>query len=128
METQHVTPIAQAATATAQEQAAKYTSELNAAMSAGQALLDGCQAIHAEMLAFWQSRLKDGLATGQRLLESGSPQSALEIQLDYAKAALQAYTDQSTKIAGLLTHAWTDSLTPKAAAQKPGGAKSALAA
>jgi hypothetical protein len=127
METQHVTPIAQAATAV-QDRAANYTSELNAFMSAGQALLDGCQAVHAEMLAFWQSRLKDGLATGQRLLESGSPQSALEIQLDYAKAALQAYTDQSTKIAGLLSHAWTDSLTPKASAQKPGGANNALAA
>src|SRR5918992_1099046 len=108
METRHVTPIAQAATAV-QDRAADYTSELNAFMSAGQALLDGSQAIHAEMLAFWQSRLKDGLATGQRLLESGSPQSALEIQLDYAKAALQAYTDQSAKIAGLLSHAWTDS-------------------
>jgi hypothetical protein len=128
METQHVTPIAQAATATAQDHAADYTSELNAFMSAGQGLLDGCQAVHAEMLAFWQSRLKDGLATGQRLLESGSPQSALEIQLDYAKTALQAYTDQSTKIAGLLSHAWTDSLTPKASAQKPGGANNALAA
>jgi hypothetical protein len=128
MEAQQVTPIAHAATATAHDHAANYTSELNAFMSAGQALLDGCQAINAEMLAFWQSRLKDGLATGQRLLESGSLQSALEIQLDYAKAALQAYTDQSTKIAGLLTHAWTDSLTPKASAQKPGGAKDALAA
>jgi hypothetical protein len=127
METQHVTPIAQAATAV-QDHAANYTSELNAFMSAGQSLLDGCQAVHAEMLAFWQSRLKDGLATGQRLLESGSPQSALEIQLDYAKAALQAYTDQSTKIAGLLSHAWTDSLNPKASAQKPGGANNALAA
>jgi hypothetical protein len=116
METQHVTPIAQAATAV-QDPAANYTSELNAFMSAGQALLD-----------VWQSRVKDGLATGQRLLESGSPQSALEIQLDYAKAALQAYTDQSTKIAGLLSHAWTDSLTPKASAQKPGGANNALAA
>jgi hypothetical protein len=128
METQHLTPIAQAATAAAQDHAANYTSELSAFMSAGQAVLDGCQAIHAEMLAFWQSRLKDGLATGQRLLESGSPQSALEIQLDYAKAALQAYTDQSTKLAGLLTQAWTDSLTPRASARKPAGANSALAA
>jgi hypothetical protein len=128
METQHLTPIAQAATASAQNHAANYTSELNAFISAGQAVLDGCQAIHAEMLAFWQSRLKDGLATGQRLLESGSPQSALEIQLDYAKAALQAYTDQSTKLAGLLTQAWTDSLTPRASARKPAGANNALAA
>jgi hypothetical protein len=128
MDTQQVTPITQPATTTAQDHAANYTSDLNACMSAGQALIDGCQAINAEMLAFWQSRLKDRLATGQRLLECGSPQSALEIQLDYTKAALQAYLDQSTKIAGLLTHALTDSLMPKGAAQKPGGSTGALAA
>lgn len=128
MDTQHVTPITQTAAATAQDQAAKYTSDLSAFMSAGQALIDGCQAINGEILAFWQSRLKDGLATGQRLLECGSPQGALEIQLDYTKAALQAYLDQSTRIAGLLTHAWTDSLMPQRSAQPPGGAKSALAA
>jgi hypothetical protein len=128
MDTQHVTPITQAATATGQDYAANHASDLNAFMFAGQALIDGCQTIHAEMLAFWQSRLKDGLATGQRLLECGSPQSALEIQLDYSKAALQAYLDQSTKIAGLLTHAWTDSLMPNGAAQTARGPTGALAA
>lgn len=128
MNTQHVTPIAQTATATGLDYAAHRASDLNAFMFAGQALLDGCQAIHAEMLAFWQSRLKSGLATGQRLLECGSPQSALEIQLDYGKAALQAYFDQSTKIAGLLTHAWTDGLMAKRAAQTPRRATDALAA
>jgi hypothetical protein len=129
MDTQHVTPITQQATATAQDRAANYTSDLNAIMSAGQALIDGCQAINGEMLAFWQSRLKDGLATGQRLLESGgSPQNAWEIQLDYTKAALQAYLDQSTKIAGLLTHALTDSLMPQTTAQTPSRPAKALAA
>ena len=113
METQHLTPLPQKSTATGQAQAARHASDLNAFMFAGQALIDGCQAINAEMLAFWQSRLKDGLATGQRLLECGSPQSAVEIQLDYAKAALQAYLDQSTRIAGLLTHALTDSFAPR---------------
>jgi hypothetical protein len=128
MDTQHVTPIAPIAAATAHDQAASYTSDLTAFMSAGQALLDGCQAINAEMLAFWQSRLKDGLTTGQQLLECGSPQSAWEIQLDYTKAALQAYLDQSTRIAGLLTHALTDGLMPNTAAQMAGGSAKALAA
>ncbi len=128
MDTQQVTPIAQTATATARDDAAHYTSDLSALMSAGQALVDGCQAINAEMLAFWQSRLKDGLATGQRLLECGSPQTALEIQLDYAKTALQAYLDQSTKIVGLLSHALTEGVMPKRSAQAPSGAKDALAA
>jgi hypothetical protein len=128
MDTQQVTSIPQIATRAAQEQAANYASDLSAFMFAGQALVDGCQAINAEMLAFWQSRLKHGLATGQRLLECGSPEGAMEIQLDYAKAALQAYLDQSTKVTGLLTHALTDSLLPKGVAQTPGGPPNALAA
>ena len=128
MDRQHVTPITQTFTATAQELATDYRSEFNTLMSAGQALLDGCQTINGEMLAFWQSRLKHGLATGQRLLECGSPQSAWEIQLDYAKAALQAYADQSTKIAGLLTDALTDSFLRKGLAQMPSEPSGARAA
>ena len=128
MDTEPVMPVAQTVTATAKDYAANYTSDFNAFMSAGQALINGGQAINAEMLAFWQSRFKHGLATGQRLLECGSPQGALEIQLDYAKAALQAYLDQSTRVAGLLTHALTDSLLPKGSAQLPSAAKDPLAA
>jgi hypothetical protein len=119
MNTEHVTPITQPATVTAKEQPASYAADVNALMFAGHALIDGCQAVNAEMLAFWQSRLKDGLATGCRLLECGSADGAWEIQLDYAKAALQAYVDQSTKIAGLVTHAWADSFLPKVAASAP---------
>jgi hypothetical protein len=128
MDAQHVTPIAQTAASIAQDEAARYTSALNTFMAAGPALIDGGQSINAEMLAFWQSRFKDSLATGQRLLECGSPQGALEIQLDYAEAALQAYFDQSTKVAALLTHALTDGLMPKGSAQMPGGPKNAMAA
>lgn len=128
MDTKQVTPITQPATATAQDHAANYTSDLNALLSAGQALTDGYQAINAEMLAFWQSRLKSGLATGQRLLECGSPQSAWEIQLDYAKAALQAYLDQSTRVAGLLTHSLADSFNSNRATPTPGGPTDVVAA
>ena len=128
MDNKQVTPVTPAGSAAAQDYAAGYTRDFNAFMSAGQMLLDGGQAINAEMLAFWQSRLKDGIATGQRLLECGSPQGALEIQLDYAKAALQAYLDQSARVAALLTRAWADSLMPKGSAPMPAGAKGALAA
>jgi hypothetical protein len=128
MDAKHLTPIAQTAAPTAQDDAARYASALNGFMSAGQALIEGGQAINAEMLAFWQSRFKDSLATGQRLMECGSPQGALEIQLDYAKAALQAYLDQSAKVAGLLTHALTSGLMPKRPIPMPGGPKNAVAA
>jgi hypothetical protein len=128
MDNEHVTPLAQPATAPIQEQPASYTADVNAFMFAGHALIDGAQTVNAELLAFWQSRLKDGLATGQRLLECGSAEGAWEIQLDYVKAALQAYVDQSTKIAGLVTRAVTDSALPKAREQAPLRPTSALAA
>ena len=127
MDAKQVTPAAQSAAAPAQGRAAHYASDLTAFLSAGQALIDGGQAINAELLACWQSRLKNGLATGQRLLECDSPQGALEIQLDYVKAALQAYLDQSTRVAGLLIHAFTDGLS-KGSARLGGGPNDALAA
>jgi hypothetical protein len=97
-------------------------------MFAGHALIDGCQQVSAEILAFWQSRLKDGMATGGRLLECGSAEGAWEIQLEYAQATLQAYVDQSTKITGLVTHALTESLLPKALGAARRRPTSALAA
>jgi hypothetical protein len=79
--------------------------ELRKLIIAGQAWIDGGQAMNAEMLAFWQSRLKVGLAVGGELLECTSIDSVLEVQLDYAKAAVQAYLDQSVRITRLLLHA-----------------------
>jgi hypothetical protein len=67
---------------------------VDAFMASSQALIGSCQTMHAVLLAFLQSRAKEGLAAGKRLTECGSPQSALEIQLDFAREALQAYADQ----------------------------------
>jgi hypothetical protein len=127
MEAKQVTPAAQLTAGPAQDRAAHYANDLTAFMSAGQALLDGGQAINTEMLAFWQSRFKNGLETGQRLLECDSPQGALEIQLDYCKAALQAYLDQSTRVAGLMIRAFTDG-HPKGPARFGRGSNDVLAA
>ena len=128
MDNEQVTQLPQTAAATAQDHGARYTEDLQAFMLAGHALMDRCQAVNAEMLAFWQSRLKHGLATGGRLLECTSAESALEVQLDYAKAALQAYLDQSTKITGLVSRALADCLMPNAAPQAPNRRTRALAA
>jgi hypothetical protein len=113
MQTEHATPLPPLATI--QKQAALATGDVNLLMLAGQALIEGGQQVSAEMLAFWQSRLKDAVATGRRLLECASPQDAWEIQMEYAQAALQAYVDQSTKVASLVTH----SLLPKAPGAAP---------
>jgi Phasin protein len=100
-----VTLLPQPTVGTSQQRSAAHPEDLHKLMLAGQGLIDCAQAINAEMLAFWQSRLKSGLALGGQLLESTSVDSALEVQLDYAKGAMQAYLDQSARVAGLLIHA-----------------------
>ena len=114
MQTEHATPLPPLTTA--HKQAAHATGDVDLLTLAGQALIKAGQQVSAEMLAFWQSRLKDAVATGRRLLDCASPQEAWEIQMEYAQAALQAYVDQSTKVASLVTH----SLLPEA----PGAAQS----
>jgi hypothetical protein len=122
MQTEHATLLPPLATT--QNQAARASGDVNLLMLAGQALIEGGQQVSAEMLAFWQSRLKDAVATGRRLLECGSHQEAWEIQMEYVQAALQAYVDQSTKVASLVTH----SLLPKAPEAAPSRSTTALAA
>jgi hypothetical protein len=100
MASQQVTPISRVPR-TVPDQGARHVAGFNPLLLVGHGLIDGCQALGIEMLAFWQSRLKEALATGQHLLECDSAEGALEIQLEYAKAALQAYADQSARIGGL---------------------------
>lgn len=102
--------------------------ELHKLIGAGQAWIDGFQAINAEMLAFWQSRLKAGLATGGQLLECNSAESALEVQLDHAKATLQAYLDQSARITGLLRQALDAGFRPEPVAGRSKGPTGPLVA
>jgi hypothetical protein len=102
---QKVTRLPQRTIGTSRQKNAAQSHDLDKLIVGGQGAIDCWQAITAEMLAFWQSRLKDSLATGGRLLESTSVDSALEAQLDYAKAAIQAYLDQSARIARLLIRA-----------------------
>ena len=111
-----------------QERSAAHTDDLHKLILVGQAWIDGYQAINAEMLAFWQSRLKAGLAVGGQLLECTSADSALEVQLDYAKAALQAYLDQSARITRLLMRALSAGFLREPAAARSKGQARALAA
>jgi hypothetical protein len=126
MDTEQVTPFTPPTAL--RDQPASYGGDVNAFLSAGHTLIEGGQQVSAEILAFWQSRLKDALATGRRLLECASAQEACEIQLEYAQSALQAYVDQSAKVAGLAAHTLTDSLLPRAPRAVPSRATTVLAA
>jgi hypothetical protein len=92
--------------------AGMYKGNFDAMMAAGQAMMGGFQTLNAEMLVFLQSRVKDGLATSQRLAECQSPQSAIELQLDYGKAMLQAYVDEFDKVTKLSGKVMTEAFAP----------------
>jgi hypothetical protein len=126
MHTEHATPLSPLPTV--QNRPASHIGDVNLFVLAGHAVVEGGQQVSAEMLAFWQSRLKDAVATSRRLLECASAQDAWEIQLEYAQSGLQAYVDQSAKVAGLVAHTLTDSLLPNAPGAAPGGAITAHAA
>jgi hypothetical protein len=128
MDSEQVTPRRQTTTAPAPARDPAHENDLHALMLAPHALIESCQAVNGEMLAFWQSRLKDGLATSARLLECTSFDSALEIQLDYAKATLQACLDQSARIAGLMMQALDGRLMLKPVTEPPNERASAMAA
>jgi hypothetical protein len=102
MDSHEVTP-GKEPVATERAHAALYVSGFNGMVAASHELVVGAQAITAEMLAFWQSRVKEGMVAVQRLLECRSVESAVEIHLDHAKGALQAYLDQSAKIGAAAT-------------------------
>ncbi len=89
-----------------------YKGNLEALMASSQTLIGGCQTVTATLLAFAQSRAKEGLATGKRLAECGSPGHAAEIQLDFARATLQAYADQLNQLGELTRQVLNDSYVP----------------
>jgi hypothetical protein len=125
MQTEHATP--PTSLVTVPNQRASDTGAVHSFRLAGHALIEDGQQVSAEILAFWQSRLKDAVATGRRLLECTSAQNAWEIQLEYAQSAIQAYVDQSNKVTRLVAHTLTDSLLPKAPGA-PGHSTTVLAA
>jgi hypothetical protein len=92
--------------------AAFHKGNLEALMASSQALIGGCQTVTATLLAFMQSRAKEGLATGKRLAECGSPSHAAEIQLDFARTTLQAYTDQLNQLSETMRQVLNDSYVP----------------
>jgi hypothetical protein len=103
---------------------------IGAAMASSQAAVCGAQEITATLLAFLQSRAKDGLAAGQQLAACGSPEALIEVQLECAKAMLQAYADEFDRLHALTGRILADVLVPvqSRAVPAPRTATGALAA
>lgn len=94
------------------EAASIYQDNLGALIASGQALVNSCQTMQGTVLAFAQSRAKEGLATGKLLAECGSPSHAAEIQLDFARTTLQAYADQLNQLGDLTRQVLAESFVP----------------
>jgi hypothetical protein len=94
------------------EVTALYRGSIGAAMASSQAAICGVQEITATLLAFLQSRAKDRLAAGQWLAACGSPEAVIEVQLEYAKSMLQAYTDEFGRLHALTGKILADVLVP----------------
>ena len=107
--------------------AALYRSNLAALLATSHVLIGSCQTMQGVVLAFLQSRAKEALAASRRLAECGSPQSAVEIQLDFAREALQAYADQFHTLGRITSAALDDCARPLARAARPGSASIAAA-
>jgi hypothetical protein len=109
---------------------ALWRGNVGAAMAASQAAVCGAQEITATLLAFLQSRAKDGLAAGQQLAACDSPEALVEVQLECAKAMLQAYADEFDRLHALTGRILADVLVPVQSRAMPaaGPATGALAA
>jgi hypothetical protein len=93
--------------------AALQRGSIGAAMASSQAAMCGAQEITTRLLAFLQCRAKDGLAAGQQLAACRSPEAVLEVQLEYAKAMLQAYADEFGRLHALTGRILSDVLVPR---------------
>jgi hypothetical protein len=85
---------------------------LGAAVASSQAAICGAQEITGALLAFLQSRAKDGLTAGQQLATCDSPAAAAEIQLEYTKAMLQAWADEFARLHALTGKIMADVWVP----------------
>jgi hypothetical protein len=100
---------------------------IGAVLASSQAAMCGVQEMTSSLLAFVQSRAKDGLAAGQQFAACRSPEAVLEVQLDCAKAMLQAYTDEFGRLHALTGKILADILVPvrrRAVAMPESGADS----
>jgi hypothetical protein len=75
---------------------------LENAMHASQAMLRGMAALQSEMLAFANTRLREGLEASGSLLECrGDARQAVNLQLDFARRATEQYLDEAGKLMAL---------------------------
>ena len=79
--------------------------------AAQEALAKNFETANAELVSFWQERLASACALPARLAQCKTPMEALEVQAEYGREFLSAYTEAWTRLSAIAT-----STTPESAA------------
>ena len=92
--------------------AATMRGNVGGVLASSHALMNGLQAVNAELLGFIQGRLRHGMTYGQALAGCGSFQEALELQAGYARDAARAYVEELGRIGELTGRVMNDCWAP----------------
>jgi phasin family protein len=76
------------------DMAALQKGNLESMVASSRVVINGYQTLSAELLAFAQSRMKEGMDFGKRLAGCQSPESAMEAHSEFVTSAIKAYTDE----------------------------------
>ena len=89
-----------------------YTGGAESLLHSSNALMKAAGSLNAEILDFTKQRLDAGIAIGQSLAKCKSVQSALEIQMDFARSEAQIYLDEARKIMEMAAQAANEGIKP----------------
>lgn len=81
---------------------ALYGGGLEAMVASNNAMMKGCQEMTSELLSFSQAQIKDGLDVSKRLAAAETFDAATQVQADFVRSWVQAYTDECKKL-GVMT-------------------------
>jgi hypothetical protein len=92
--------------------AALHKGNLESMVASSRAVINGYQTLSSELLAFAQSRMKEGLDFGKRLAGCQSPESAMEAHSEFVTSAIRAYTDEFRTLGDLGGRITRDAFAP----------------
>lgn len=102
---------------------ASFAANLEPFFQAGTKALDAWRVVSEELLEFGKARLTRNLEMSRKVTQSASLDKAIEVQADFARAAMQDYIAETGKLAELGTRAMAESFSfwKSEAAKTPAG-------
>ena len=85
---------------------------LEAVAASVAAATKGAEAIGAQVLAFSKKTMEDNIAAAKALTSAKSLQEAVELQTSFAKASMEAYVSEVTKLSETAAASFKDTFSP----------------